>query len=121
MIIRGGSTTASASAAVPQPTRQRRSLRRTFKVGKSPTSPQVSVLLSNRTLRKQINNQKLSSKQVPLNDVKKFLIKRGLIKVGTIAPNEVLRKMYEDATMTCGEIYNHNPDVLLFNFFHHKD
>ena len=43
-------------------------------------------------------------------------MKRGFIKVGSTAPNDVLRKMYESATLICGEIQNHNPDNLLYNF-----
>ena len=100
----------------PKPTRQRKVLRRTFKIGKSPLLQRVSVLLSNRTLRKQVNNRTMTYKKTPMNEVKAFLARRGLIKVGTIAPNNVLRQMYEDAMLTCGEIYNHNPDVLLHNF-----
>ena len=100
----------------PKPTRQRKILRRTFKLGKSPILRRVSVLLANRTLRKRVNNNKVAYKKVPMNEVKAFLVRRGLIRVGTIAPNNVLRQIYEDAMLTCGEIYNHNPDVLLHNF-----
>ena len=100
----------------PKPLRQRKILRRTFKIGKSPVLQRVSVLLSNRTLRKQVNNRKITYKKTPMHEIKTFLIRRGLIKVGTIAPNNILRQIYEDAMLTCGEIYNHNPDVLLHNF-----
>ena len=103
-------------AAKSIPTKQRKLLRRTFKVGKSPVLHRVSVLLSNQTLRKRVNNRKTELKYTPMNEIKTFLIRRGLIKIGTIAPNNVLRQMYEDAMLTCGEIYNHNPEVLLFNF-----
>jgi hypothetical protein len=44
------------------------------------------------------------------------LVKRGLIRVGSITPVDVLRKMYESAVMMCGEVHNHNPDNLLYNF-----
>ena len=106
----------SSDQNAPKPTRQRKVLRRTFKIGKSPLLQRVSVLLSNRTLRKQVNNRTMTYKKTPMNEVKAFLARRGLIKVGTIAPNNVLRQMYEDAMLTRGEIYNHNPDVLLHNF-----
>jgi len=29
----------------------------------------------------------------------------------------VLRKMYESALLICGEVKNHNPDNILYNFF----
>ena len=93
-------------------------MRRTYKVGKQSENPQVSVLLSNRTIRRQTNRQLQVCKQTPIHEVKSFLIRRGLIKRSTIAPNKVLRKMYEDAKMICGEVYNRNPDVMLYNFMH---
>ena len=101
--------------------KQRKIMRRTFKIGKSSTHPRVSVLLSNRTLRKQVNQRKSDIQNTPMSDIRAFLIKRGLVKVGTVAPNNVLRKMYEDAMLTCGEVYNHNSDILVYNFFHSKE
>jgi len=96
--------------------KQRRMVRRTFKLGKSKRFPTVSVLVSNKTLRSQITTKSHLLKQTPIDDVRRFLVKKGFIKVGSSAPNDVLRKMYESATMICGEIQNHNPDNLLYNF-----
>lgn len=90
--------------------------RRTYKVGKSKVFPRISVLVSNRTIRNNITTKKQLLQQVPLPEVKKFLIKKGFIKIGTSAPNDVLRKMYEDVTLICGEVQNHNPDNLLYNY-----
>ena len=97
--------------------KQNRTVRRTFNIGKSKTQPKVSVLVSNRTIRRNITTKTHEIKQTPIHEIKLFLIKRGLIRVGTAAPNNVLRQMYESATMLCGDVYNHNPDTLLYNFF----
>lgn len=99
---------------------QKRTVRRTYKIGKSKIHPKVSVLVSNRTIRNNITTKTQLLKQTPIQDIKTFLIKRGLIKVGTIAPNDVLREMYESTTLLCGDIYNHNPETLLYNFFNEK-
>jgi hypothetical protein len=96
--------------------KQRRTIRRTFKLGKSKRYPTISVLVSNKTLRNQISTKSHLLKQTPIDDVRRFLVKKGFIKVGSSAPNDVLRKMYESASMVCGEIQNHNPDNLLYNF-----
>jgi len=53
--------------------------------------------------------------------VKKYLIKQGIIRVGSITPNDVLRKMYESMVLVCGEIKNHNPDTLLYNYINDTD
>jgi hypothetical protein len=99
---------------------QKRTVRRTYKIGKSKIHPKVSVLVSNRTIRNNITTKTQLLKQTPIQDIKSFLIKRGLIKVGTIAPNDVLREMYESTTLLCGDVYNHNPETLLYNFFNEK-
>ena len=104
----------------PKKMKRKRTLRRTYKIGKSKIHPQISVLVSNKTLRNNISTKSQLLKQVPIEEVKKFLIKRGFIKIGSITPNDVLRKMYESASLVCGEIQNHNPENLLFNYMNEK-
>jgi hypothetical protein len=101
--------------------KQRKTTRRTFKVGKSKYYPRVSVLVSNRTIRKQIADKCQKLKQTPMEEVRKTLIKKGFIKVGSIAPNDVLRKMYESMSTVCGDVTNHNTDNLIYNYFNSKD
>lgn len=104
----------------PKKMKRKRIIRRTFKIGKSKINPKIGVLVSNKTLRTNISTKSQLLKQTPIEEVKKFLIKRGMIKVGSITPNDVLRKMYESSSMMCGEIYNHNPENLLYNYFNEK-
>jgi hypothetical protein len=105
----------------PRPKKQKRTVRRTYRIGRSKVLPKVSVLVSNRTIRNNITTKTQLLKQTPIGEVKKFLIKNGFIKIGSIAPNDVLRKMYESATLICGEVTNHNPDYLLYNFMNDSD
>lgn len=100
--------------------KQKKTIRRTYKVGKSKNAPKVSVLISNKTIRKNITMKTKLLKQVPMNEIKKYLITNGFIKIGTIAPNDVLRQMYESAILIGGEIQNHNPDNLLYNYLHNS-
>jgi len=100
----------------PMQKKRKKTLRRTYKIGKSKVFPRISVLVSNKTLRNNISTKTQLLKQTSIPEVKKYLIKRGFIKIGSTAPNDVLRKMYESATMICGEVQNHNPDNLLYNF-----
>ena len=101
--------------------KQKRVLRRTFRLGKSKHYPNVSVLVSNKTIRTQTTTRAQLLKQVPLDEIKKTLIKKGLIKVGSTAPADVLRKMYESVSLMCGDLQNHNPDNLLYNYFNAGD
>ncbi len=98
--------------------KHRKILRRTYRVGRSKYYPKVSVLVSNRTIRKNITTKTHLLKETPIAEIKQYLIKRGLIKIGTPAPNDVLRKMYETVHLICGEVNNHNTDILLHNFIY---
>jgi hypothetical protein len=98
--------------------KQKRTTTRTFRVGKSKHYPRVGVLIPNKTIRTQVLAKKQKIRETPVEDVRKYLIKKGLIRVGSSCPNDVLRQMYESSMMMCGEIQNHNPDNLLYNYLH---
>jgi hypothetical protein len=101
--------------------KQRKIYKRTYKLGRSRIKPCIGVLISNKTIRQRISTDVLNLKQTPISEVKRFLIKKGFIKVGSLAPNDVLRQMYETANLMCGEIENHNPENLLYNYFNEKE
>ncbi len=96
-------------------------LRRTYRAGKDKHKPRVGVLLPNKTIRTNITPKAYLLKQTPIEEIRKHLIKKGFIKHGSSAPNDVLRKIYESVQMIGGEISNYNPDNLLYNFFTDKE
>lgn len=98
--------------------RQKKIHRRTYNVGKSTSVPQVSVLVSNKKIRSNVTMKLQCIKQEPVDKIRKELIKRGLIRVGSLTPETLLRKMYETVELICGDVKNHNPDNLLYNYFH---
>lgn len=100
--------------------KQKRIMRRSYKTGKSLKVPKISVLISNKTIRNNTNLKIMKIKELPISKVKKELIRRGLIKIGTITPNDVLRKMYETIELLCGDVQNYNTDNLLYNFINDK-
>ena len=101
--------------------KQRKISRRIYTVGRKKTNPSnISVLVSNKTARAQTTLRTQELKQVPIQDVRHYLIKQGLIKAGTTAPQPILRQMYESAKLLCGEVKNHNSDNLVHNYMHHE-
>jgi uncharacterized membrane-anchored protein len=50
-----------------------------------------------------------------INEIKKYLHSHGLIKIGSDAPTDVLRNIYENAKLT-GDVSNVNKQVMLHNF-----
>ena len=100
---------------------QKRTVRRTYKTGKSRLKPCISVLLSNKTMRSKVMQKESDLKHIPIDEIKKYLIKHGFIKVGTNTPNDVLRKMYESALLICGEVTNYNSETLTYNFINNDN
>ena len=75
----------------------------------------VSVLIKNNMTRKKVNDEFAQLKIKPINEVKDFLKSKNLIKVGTTAPTDVLRTMYEQTILT-GDLTNESKDNLIHNF-----
>ena len=111
----GGS--ASASLNPDQVAGMRVKIRKTnkkrFRIGKH--DDVVGVLLKNKQTQRHIQSQHLALKQKTIGEIRKYLYEHHLLKVGSNAPPDVLRRMYEDAILT-GEVKNTNNDVLLHNF-----
>jgi hypothetical protein len=96
--------------------KQKRTIKRTFRVGKSKVHPKVGVLLGNKTLRTQVLAKKQEVRETPIEEIRRYLIRRGFVRVGSTCPNDVLRQMYESAMMMGGEINNHNPHNMVYNY-----
>ena len=91
----------------------RKTKRKRFRIGKH--DDVVGVLLKNKHTQRHIQKEHLSLKQKTIGEIRKYLYDHHLLKIGSNAPPDVLRRMYEDAILT-GDVKNTNKDVLLHNF-----
>lgn len=85
------------------------------KLGKVDGTRKVSVLIKSRESRKNVQTEKVKLGQVSVIDIKKYLKDKSLIRSGSKAPNDVLRKMYEQSILA-GDISNKSGSVLLHNY-----
>ena len=92
----------------------KRTIKRKYTLGKSKLKKSVSVLIKSRETRKKIITAQRDIKKKSINDIKNSLREHNLIKIGSNAPNDVLRKIYESA-MLSGEITNTNSETLIHN------
>jgi hypothetical protein len=97
----------------------KRTIKKKYTLGKSSVYRKVGILIKNNATRKKIINAQKDLKKKSIHDIKKYLIEHGLLKVGSNAPNNVLRKTYESAMLT-GEVVNQNKDVLIHNLMNDK-
>ena len=85
------------------------------KLGKIDGTRKVAVLIKSRESRKGVQTEKVKLGQVSIIDIKKYLKDKNLIKAGSKSPNDVLRKMYEQAILA-GDITNKSDGILLHNY-----
>ena len=75
----------------------------------------VSILIKNAATRKKINAEHNKIKRTSVLEMKNYLRKHNLLKAGSEAPNDVIRKLYEQCLLS-GNINNTNKDNLLHNY-----
>lgn len=103
-----------------EPKKIKKTIKRTYTLGKSKIHKRVGVLIKDKTMRKRVLQAQRDIKRHNINDVKQYLRTHGLIKAGSSAPNDIVRKIYESA-MLSGEVTNQDKDVLLQNFLKEKE
>ena len=88
-----------------------------YKLGKytNKTGPVIGVLIKNVQTQRNVEKKRNEMKHIPLDTIISRLHKKRLLKVGSSAPPDVLREMYESSALA-GDIENEGNDIALHNF-----
>ena len=90
-----------------------RRIKRKITLGKR--GNKVGVLVKSKQTRKIIKNEVNVLKKKSIQEVKEYLRKHNLVKIGSNAPDYLVRTIYENAYLS-GDIKNKNPEILLHNW-----
>ena len=108
--------TAYAPSLKPKRKRVTRTLK--YKLGKHANGT-VSVLIKNSQTRRKVQTEQALLKQKSILDIKNHLRSNNLLKVGSNAPSDVLRHLYEQSILA-GQIENKAKDTLIHNYFNQE-
>jgi hypothetical protein len=100
------------------PKKRRHRITKTSKYTLGRNGSKVSVLIKNAKTRKLVQHELALLKQKGIPEIKTFLRKKNLLKVGSDAPNDVLRQIYEQSILS-GDVENKAKDVLIHNYMNH--
>ena len=96
----------------------KRTIKQKYTLGKSKIQKKVGILIKDRASRKRILDAQKELKHNPINNIKTYLRDHNLIKIGSNAPNDIVRKIFE-SSMLAGDITNSNSETLFHNFSKH--
>tara|TARA_Y100000992_G_scaffold70981_1_gene44554 strand:- start:11591 stop:12679 length:1089 start_codon:yes stop_codon:yes gene_type:complete len=95
----------------PRKFKYNKTVKRTYGKNKG----KISVCIKDAQTRKNVIEEQVELRKKPISEIKEYLKEKYLLKSGSHAPNEILRKIYEDAHLA-GDIINKNEESLLHNY-----
>ena len=100
---------------------KRKTLKHRYKLGKNKTmgAHNISVLCTSKDRIKQVKDAIKDLQKTPKIKMKQYLMDKNLLSSGSNAPDDVIKKMYEEAYLSA-DITNHNDKTLLENYLENK-
>lgn len=86
-----------------------------IKIGKNKKNKTIHILIPCTNTRKNRVEERDTIRKTSLTTVKNYLKSHKLIKVGSTAPTNLIRQMYENAKCY-GDVVNENKENLLYNY-----
>lgn len=80
-------------------------IKKRFLLGKNTKTRKVGILIKNKKTRRKVNKDFKLLKKKKIKSIKKYLLDHAFIKVGTSAPDNILREMYVNSYLS-GDVKN---------------
>ena len=109
----------SVNNETPEPTILKKKITRTLKYKLGKKGNKVSILIKNGKTRKIIQHEQALLKKKSILDVKNYLRKKNLLKIGSEAPPDILRQIYENSILA-GDLNNKSKETLIHNYMNDK-
>lgn len=114
-----------ARLAIPKESKKERLVKvkktiKKYRLGKNKKERVVGVLVKSGKTRKMVKDEHTILRKKCLSEIKQYLRKHNLIKIGSSAPEPVLRKLYEDSFLS-GNVYNKNASNLIYNYLNDEE
>jgi hypothetical protein len=93
----------------------KKTFKKKYKLGRSKKNRTISILLKGFKQKEKVQDEYKKILNDDIKKMKKYLKKRGILKTGSTAPNDVIRQMYS-STILSGSVNNLNKDILMHNF-----
>ena len=95
------------------PKEMKQHIKRKFSLGKR--NNRVSVFLKNKKTRRKVQDELKNLQRKPIDEIKEYLRIHNMIKAGSTAPHDVLRKLYQDSHLA-GDINNKSTENMIHNY-----
>ena len=101
-----------------QPVKPKKHKIKTKRIRRKITLGKIGGKVKSKKTRKNIKKEVDVLKRKSIQEVKEYLRKHNLTKIGSGAPDHILRSTFENAYLS-GDVSNKNGDILLHNW--HKE
>lgn len=108
----------SSKRKVPKETPRKlkkKTLKKKYTCGKSKTKKQIGIIIKGIETKNKVLREQRDLRNTPIQVIRNFLYKKSFIKVGSTAPDKVLRDMYESIILS-GDVNNTNSHILIHNY-----
>jgi hypothetical protein len=94
---------------------KKRTIKKKYTCGKSKTKKQIAIIIKGIETKNKVLKEQRELRQASIQTIRNYLYKKSFIKVGSTAPDKVLRDMYESIILT-GDVNNKNSHILIHNY-----